>query len=454
MSFLDEEYLLGSDAALDLYDAIADLPIVDPHSHLDVAEVAANERWSDVWEVEGATDHYVWAAMRKRGVPEARITGDASNREKWDALAAVLPEVAGNPTYEWIHLDLRRRFGIETPVSAATADDIWTETRRQLREGDTRPRAMLREMDVEVVCSTDDPAGSLADHRRLADDLDGVDVRPTWRADRAVHVDAPGWDDFVGELAESTGVEIRDFADYRAALSASHERFAEHGCRASDVSVREPVTKPVSDERAASVFAAARRDKSLTDAQVEDFRASLLEFVAGLDAERDWVTQLHVGPVRNYRDSLYESVGPAAGGTVSTGDVEYAEHLRHLLNRYDGEAEFVLYCVDPTHYPSVTTIARAFPNVSVGPAWWYNDSPFGIANQLDYASSVDLLANHAGMVSDSRKLPSFGSRFEVFRRTLADLLGRYVERGRMPMAVARDLAEHVAYDRPTELYGF
>ncbi|MFC7068670.1 glucuronate isomerase [Halobaculum lipolyticum] len=454
MSFLDEEYLLGTDAARELYDAIADLPIVDPHSHLDVAELADNERWSDVWAVEGATDHYVWAAMRKRGVPEARITGDASNREKWDALARVMPEIAGNPTYEWIHLDLRRRFGIDTPVSAETADEIWTETRRRLREGDTRPRAMLREMDVETVCSTDDPAGSLADHRRLADDLDDVDVRPTWRADRAVHVDGPEWDEFVDALAASTGVEIRDFADYRAALTASHDRFAEHGCRASDTSLREPVTKPVSDERAAEVFAAARRGESLTDAQVEDFRAHVLSFVAGLDADRDWVTQLHVGPVRNYRDRLYEELGPAAGGTVTTGDVEYAENLRHLLNSYDGDAEFVLYCVDPTHYPSVTTIARAFPNVSVGPAWWYNDSPFGIDHQLDYAGSVDLLANHAGMVSDSRKLPSFGSRFELFRRTLADLLGRYVERGRMPMDVARDLAEHVAYDRPKELYGF
>ncbi len=75
-------------------------------------------------------------------------------------------------------------------------------------------------------------------------------------------------------------------------------------------------------------------------------------------------------------------------------------------------------------------------------------------HQLEYVSSVDLLANHAGMVSDSRKLLSFGSRFEMFRRSLVNVLGGYVDRSRMPMDVAGSLAEHVAYDRPRELFGF
>ena len=109
MAFVDEEYLLESPAATRLYDEIRDLSIVDPHSHVDVQALAANDGWSDVWEVEGATDHYVWQLMRKRGVPERKVTGDASNREKWNALAAVFPEFAGNPTYEWVQLDLKRR---------------------------------------------------------------------------------------------------------------------------------------------------------------------------------------------------------------------------------------------------------------------------------------------------------------------------------------------------------
>jgi len=57
------------------------------------------------------------------------------------------------------------------------------------------------------------------------------------------------------------------------------------------------------------------------------------------------------------------------------------------------------------------------------------------------------------MVSDSRKLLSFDSRFEMFRRSLANAVGRQVDRGQVPHDVAGDLVEHVAYDRPKELYG-
>ncbi|WP_459194089.1 glucuronate isomerase [Halosimplex sp. J119] len=454
MSFLDETYLLETGAAETLYEGIADRPILDPHTHADVVEIVENDGWDDIWEVQGATDHYVWSMMRKRGVDEELITGDATNREKWTAFAEVVPEMAGNPVYEWLHLDLKRRFGIEKPVSTETADEIWAETSEQLERDDMRPQELLREMGVEVVGTTDDPTDNLAYHERAVEEVDGVDVRPTWRGDRAVNVQNADFDEFVADLDDATDFDPDDVDGFRAALEATHDRFAERGCVACDIGIREPVSRPVSDERAREIFDKRRAGKQLSEREIEDFQAYMLAFVTELNVEKGWVTQLHMGPVRHYRQELYETIGPAAGGTATTGDLNLTEGLRHLVNRFDGEGEIVLYVVDPTHYPSITTIARAFPNVSVGPAWWYNDSPFGMDHQLDYAGSVDLLANHAGMVSDSRKLLSFGSRFEMFRRTLANVVGRKVERGQMPLDVAENLVEHVAYERPRELYGF
>ncbi|MFC7142680.1 glucuronate isomerase [Halosimplex aquaticum] len=454
MSFLDETYLLETEAAETLYDDIADRPILDPHTHADVVEIVENDGWDDIWEVQGATDHYVWSMMRKRGVDEELITGDGSNREKWDAFAEVVPEMAGNPVYEWLHLDLKRRFGIDQPVSAETADEIWEETSEQLAGDDMRPQELLREMNVEVVGTTDDPTDDLAYHERAETEVEGVDVRPTWRGDRAVNVQNADFDEFVADLDDATDHDPEDFDGFRAALEATHDHFAERGCVACDIGIREPVSRPVSDERAREIFEKRRSGEQLSEREIEDFQAYMLEFVTELNVEKGWVTQLHMGPVRHYRQELYETIGPAAGGTATTGDLNLTEGLRHLVNRFDGEGELVLYVVDPTHYPSITTIARAFPNVSVGPAWWYNDSPFGMDHQLDYVGSVDLLANHAGMVSDSRKLLSFGSRFEMFRRTLANVVGTKVERGQMPLDVAEDLVNHVAYERPKELYGF
>jgi len=453
MGFVDDDYLLETETARDLYEGIRDLPILDPHSHVDLEEVVRNDTYDDIWEVEGATDHYVWTLMRKRGVPEERITGDASNHEKWTALAEVVPEFAGNPTYEWLHLDLERRFGIETPVSVETADEIWTETKAALARDEMRPRALLREMNVEVLSSTDDPASPLENHERLAEELDGIEVRPTWRPDAAVKVDEAGWNEYVERLGEATDTDVSDLDGFLTALEVSHDRFEAHGCGASDLGVREVVSKPVSDARARRVYRRAYEGAHLDPGEREDFRAYVTERIGELNRETGWVTQLHVGAVRDYRRSLRERLGPDAGGDVSTQDVEIADNLRHFLDAFDGELEVVLYTVDPTHFPTIATVARAYPNVSVGAAWWFNDSPFGMSRQLEYVGTVGLLSNYAGMVSDSRKLISYGSRFEMFRRSLANTVGRMVERGQVPPDVAEDLVRRVAYDRPKRLWG-
>ncbi len=454
MSFLDEGYLLESRAAERLYEEISDLPLLDPHSHVDVEEVLENDTWNDIWEIEGATDHYVWELMRKRGVPERKITGEATNQEKWTALAEVFPEFAGNPTYEWVHLDLKRRFGIHEPISADTADEIWTETKARLQEPAMRPQALLREMNVEVVSSTDDPTSTLEPHRRLASELDGITVRPTWRPDTAMQIDEAGWREYVDELGAATDTETSDLDGFLAALETSHEHFDEHGCGASDHGLREVVSKPVSDRRARAVYRRAYAGETLSPDDVTEFKAYVLERIGEWNSETDWVTQLHVGAVRDYRQSLYERLGADSGGDVSTQDVELTESLKYFCNRFDGDLEIVLYTVDPTHYPTVATIARAFPTVSVGAAWWFNDSPYGMADQLEYVGTVDLLANYAGMVSDSRKLVSFGSRFEMFRRSLANTVGTMVERGQIPEDVATDRVRQVAYDRPKQLWDF
>lgn len=453
MGFISDDYLLETETARTLYDGIADLPIVDPHSHADVAEIVENEGWSDVWEVEGATDHYVWALMRNVGVPEERITGDASNREKWNALAESFPRFAGNPTYEWVHLDLKRRFGIDRRLSGETADEFWEETAAQLEDEAMRPQSLLREMNVEVVCSTDDPTSSLEYHERAEDEVSGVDILPTWRADRALRTGAPEWTTFVDDLAETTGHDVGSLDDFLDALRASHDHFADHGCVASDIGIRAPVSRPVDESRARDSYDAAL-DGEADDDRAADLQAYLLEYVGELNAEKGWTTQFHVGSVRNYRNDLYDSLGPAAGGDISTQNVDLEGNLRYFLNAFDDEFEIVVYCLDPTHYPTVATLARVFPNVNAGPAWWFNDSPFGMERQLEYVGSVELLSNSPGMVSDSRKLLSYDSRFEMFRRSLANVVGTQVERGQVPLDVARDVVGRVAYDRPRTVYGF
>ena len=202
MSFLDEKYLLESDAAVSIYNAVKDLPIIDPHNHADVAEIAANGTYSDAWQVFAATDHYVWEVMRKRGVEESRITGSASAKEKWMELARVMPEIAGNPVFEWIHLDLRRRFGIMDVLCADNAERIWNEVNDKLATDAFRPLALLNAMNVEVMCSTDDPVDLLEEHEKVNQKAGRTLIRPTWRPDKAMRIHYPGFRDYIARLGK------------------------------------------------------------------------------------------------------------------------------------------------------------------------------------------------------------------------------------------------------------
>ena len=455
MDFLGDRYLIESDTGLRLFHLIRDLPIIDAHNHADVSEIAENRNYEDIWQVEAATDHYVWSMLRKRGIPERLITGDATPEEKWLAAAAKWDDLAGSPTYEWVHLDLFRTLGIPEVIREASGKDIWDRSKALLQQPGMKPQALLGQMKVEVMCSTDDPTDLLDDHRRLAESDLQTRVYPTYRPDRAMNIFKPDWRDYITLLEKRVNGKFKKIEDLLDALRITHDYFAEHGCVATDHGVEVPYGVDFKREDADAAFCKAYNGEALSELEEIQYISCILDAVAALNSEKNWVFQLHIGAVRNVRNSLFDNYGSDSGGDLSTHTIDIVTPLRDLLNRYDGRLKVVLYCLDPGHQTSITTLARAFgATVNVGAAWWFNDAPAGMKRHLEYIGEVDLLANFVGMVSDSRKLVSYASRHEMFRRVLGDVVGQMVERGRIPMPVAERLVTSLACERTRELFGF
>jgi len=203
------------------------------------------------------------------------------------------------------------------------------------------------------------------------------------------------------------------------------------------------------------VFRKARKKKSLSEAEKIAFMSYFLHYTAELDDEKDWVFQLHIGAVRDVRKSLFDSLGPDCGGDISDHMTDYVTPLLPLLNRFDQRLKIVLYNMNPIHNATLAQLCRAFGHkLSLGLAWWLNDSFIGMKRQLEYVGSVDLLSNLAGMVSDSRKILSYGSRHEMFRRSLAEVMGEMVARGQMTLKTAQKNAALLCYERPKTLFAF
>ncbi|MCI5779466.1 MAG: glucuronate isomerase [Lentisphaeria bacterium] len=448
MAFMDRSYLIRNGAGLKIFDSVRTLPVVDPHNHANVREIADNDHYRDAWQLFAATDHYVWEMMRKRGVPETLITGkNATPKEKFLALAKIFPEVAGNPVYEWIHLDLKRYFGVEELLCEKTGGRIYDAVTAKLATDAYRPQALLTgPLNVEVMCSTDDLIDTLEDHARANAAFGRTLIRPTWRPDKAMKIFAPVWRPYMNQVAARFNVKLNELSGLIDAFRMSHDYFEARGCRASDHGLEIPLRADVEYADANRIFKKAMAEEALTAAEVDAFMGYILAEAAELNSKSDWVTQLHLGAVRDVRDSLFDALGPDVGGDISNHFLDFAPALCSFLNRFDGRLKVVLYCLEASHQGTLATIARAFgEKVALGSAWWLLDTPIGMRRQLEYIGSADTFSNFAGMVSDSRKLLSYGSRFEMFRRVLSDVLGDLVERGQMPEEIALDLAGRMAY---------
>lgn len=110
--FMDEEFLLDTDAARRLYHTYAEpMPIADYHCHIDAREIFEDRRFENLTQAWLGGDHYKWRLMRAGGVPEELVTGNGGDWEKFQKWAGVLELAAGSPLYHWSHLELRRYFG-------------------------------------------------------------------------------------------------------------------------------------------------------------------------------------------------------------------------------------------------------------------------------------------------------------------------------------------------------
>jgi glucuronate isomerase len=465
--FLEDDFLLDSPAAIELYERFARRqPIIDYHCHLSPQLVADNHRFRSLTEIWLEGDHYKWRAMRAAGVPERLITGDASDWDKFAAWAGTVPQTVRNPLYHWTHLELAFPFGVRGKLLGPdTARDIFEHCNAKLAEPAFTTQGLLRQYDVRVVCSTDDPADDLAPHRRhAANGAAFTKLYPTWRPDRALALhDLAGWNAWVDKLAAAANATIGTLAQLRDALAARHQVFHELGCRASDHGLERIYAAPYTEAEAIAIFAKARAGKPLGADEIEKMRSALSYDFAVMDHARGWVQQFHLGAMRNLSTRAVRVLGPDTGYD-SVGDFPQGEALARFLDRLDGEgrlAKTIVYNLNPRDNELFATIVGSFQDGSapgkmqLGSAWWFLDQLDGMRRQLDALSNMGLLARFVGMLTDSRSFLSY-SRHDYFRRLLCNLLGEDATTGRLPNdpALLGRVVEDVCFRNARDYFGF
>ena len=441
MPFLDENFLLASDTAIDLYHRVAaEQPIVDYHSHLSPQDIAEDRHFANLHEAWLEGDHYKWRGMRADGVAEELITGSAPPQEKFRAWARTVPHTLRNPLFHWTHLELRRYFGIEKLLEESTADTIWTEANRQLSTGDLSARGILRRFHVELVGTTDDPADTLEWHTQIASEGFATRVVPTFRPDAAIKVAHPdsvqGW---ARRLADISGIATDTFQGLLAALAKRHDDFAAVGCRATDHGLEYLADMDCTDAEATTIWGRAMAGTPATKAEADAFASRIMLHVARLNHAAGWVTQLHLGAFRDPNPLLARRLGSDAG-CDTIGDARQVPGLVRFLATLAGEESLgrtILYNINPSDNALFAALPGSFQDgitpgkIQWGSGWWFLDQERGMREQMNMLSEMGLLSRFVGMVTDSRSFLSY-PRHEYFRRILCDLLGDDVATGRLP----------------------
>ena len=466
--FINDDFLLDTPQAKTLFHEYAEeQPIIDYHSHLDPAAIADNRQFSNIAQLWLDGDHYKWRAMRTNGIPERLCSGDAPDREKYDAWAATVPRLLRNPLYHWTHLELRRPFGISGILfSPETADEVWEKTSSMLQSGGMGALDILKRMNVETVCTTDDPCDDLSAHRRHASSGDSVKLLPTFRPDkaRAVH-QGRAWREWVARLEQASGMEIRDLAAFREALASRHDFFARHGCKLSDHSLEAFDEESLSGEEAAALFATALRGGDIASGDAVRFSNYLMDYFAELDSAKNWVRQLHVGALRNPNGAALRDLGPDTGFDA-IADFTYMAPLGRLLDRSAQQGTLprtILYNLNPRDNAALAVLCGSFQDgvtagkMQYGAAWWFLDQMDGMTRHLETLSQLGMLSRFVGMLTDSRSFLSY-PRHEYFRRTLCNLVGNDIEQGLLPASeidfIGREIIEGICYRNAKDYFKF
>lgn len=452
---MTEEYMLNNETAKQIYGKVKDLPIVDYHCHLSPKEIFEDKPFSNIGEIWLGADHYKWRLMRTAGIDEEYITGGAPYKEKFIKYCSALEFAAGNPLYHWSHMELSRFFGIDMPINSRNAEEIWERANAFIAETKMSPRKLIKQSNVEVICTTDDITDDLSWHKKIAEDKSfKTKVIPSFRTDNLLLVRRAGYSDYINKLSEVGGIKIENLETLKKAVSERLDFFCEMGCRCTDIGMPYFPNRIADETEADGTFKKILLGEEITDKEYMGFIGYMYLFLNSLYKEKDLISQWHLAVVRNSNSVLAEKLGADCGVDCVGNTVNGNDLIMTLdaVNKNSGLPKTVIYSLNEANIAQIASIAGAFPNVKCGAAWWFCDHKRGIEDEIKVIAENGCLGEFYGMLTDSRSFLSY-ARHDYFRRILCNLIGEWVESGEYDGGSAERLAAKICYYNIKEAVG-
>ncbi len=453
--FMDQDFLLETEVAKWLYHDIAKhMPIYDYHNHLSAKEIYENNKYENITQVWLGADHYKWRLLRSNGYTEEYATGNKDDYSKFLAFAKTIPYAIGNPMYHWTHLELQRFFDINEPLSEKTAPEIYAKCNEKLKQPDFTVQKLIERSNVVSMCTTDDPKDNLEYHKLLQQEKFSCNVLPRFRPDNLIHIEKLFFAAYIEDV-QKLGYKLDSIKDVEKFLTDRIDYFHEVGCRLSDHGLDRIMYQEATPKEVEAIFHKALAKEKLTFDELSKYKGYVLSFLGKEYNKRNWVMQLHIGPMRNNSERMLKQCGVDAGFD-SINDKDVAEACSRLLDSMDRTNELprtILYCLNPADNAVLASMLGNFQGGGIagkmqfGSGWWFQDTKSGMINQMRELANMGLLSRFVGMLTDSRSFLSF-PRHEYFRRIMCNEIGNLVENGEYPYdkEILREIIEGICFN--------
>jgi glucuronate isomerase len=439
----------------ELYETVADLPLICPHGHVDPRLLADEDAtFGTPAELLIIPDHYVFRLLYSQGISletlgVPRLDGgpvEQDHRKIWQLFADNFYLFRGTPTGAWLAHELCAVLGIEEKLSSETAQDIYDRIVDRLATPEFRPRALFERFNIEVLCTTDAATDPLHQHQAIRASGWKGDVRPTFRPDALVNLLTPGWGKNINALSEVSSVTVHSYPTFIQALEGRRGFFKSMGAAATDHAAQSAYTAELAPPEADAIFQRALRGRT-TPEDAHRFTAHMMMESARMSIEDGLVMQFHVGSVRNHNQPTFDRFGPDKGCDIPERS-EFTHNLRPLLNKYgnDPRLTFIVFNLDESVYSrELAPLAGHYPAMRLGPPWWFHDSINGITRYFDRVMETAGLHNTVGFNDDTRAFPSIPARHDLWRRVSANWIAGLVVRGIVDLDDAQEMIVDMAY---------
>jgi len=449
-------------AARELYDSVKNLPLICPHGHVDPRLFADPDfRFGSPAELFLIPDHYIFRmlysqgySLEQLGIP--RCDGgktEQDHRKIWQIFADNFHLFRGTPTGIWLLDELANVFDITERLCGANAQAVYDKIDAKLKSGDFNPRMLYHQFNIEVLCTTDAAADSLEYHRQIrSSGWDGC-IRPTFRPDAVINIDAPGWRTEIDKLSEAAGIEVIDLRSLIAALENRRTFFKSMGARATDHAAPTAYTGALSYAEADAIFQRALNGEVNYGDDIR-FMGHMLIELARMSTEDGLVMQLHVGAYRDHNPDIVAKFGPNMGADIPIAS-EFTRNLKPLLDRFgaDPRLTLILFTLDETTYArELAPLAGHYPALKLGPPWWFFDSLNGMKRFFESVIETAGVYNTVGFNDDTRAFPSIPARHDLWRRAVCNWVAGLLVSHVIDETDAHEMVRVMTYDLAKNAY--